>query len=117
MHLTGAAARNDLKVTELDLERDRAAANAGALAIAPDLVDNLSKRIPRHFVGEEIGGKRVLGPNGFAYPVGADGPLVDPARRPVIVGTRLSEMLLKELQGLARKVAPCFDTVLRALSN
>ena len=89
-----------LKVGELDLEGDGAAANAGALAIRPDLADNFPKRIPRGFVGEEIGGKRVLGADGFAYPVGADGPLVDAARGPVIIGARLPEMLLQESLGL-----------------
>ena len=89
-----------MEVGELHLERDRAAANASALAVAPYLVDYVSKRVPRRFVGEEIDGKRVLGADGFAYTVGADGPLVDPARRPVIVGARLSEMLLKEALGL-----------------
>src|SRR4029077_13369707 len=59
--LTGAAARNDLKVGEFDLERDGAAANAGALAVAPHLVDDLSKRAPRGFVGEEVGGEGCLG--------------------------------------------------------
>jgi hypothetical protein len=75
-HQAGAAAGDDLKVRELDLKRDSAAANTGALAVAPHLVDDLLKRVPRRFVGEEIDGKRVLGPNGFAYPVGADGPLM-----------------------------------------
>src|SRR5215472_1025864 len=99
--LPGAAARDDLKVGELDLERDGAAANTRTRAIAPHLVDALSQRIPRGFVGEEIGGKRVFCPDGFAYPVGADGPLVDAARSPVIVGARFPEMLLQELHGLA----------------
>src|SRR3974377_849784 len=42
-HLTSAAARDDLKVGELDLDRHGAAANAGALAVVPYLVDDLSK--------------------------------------------------------------------------
>jgi hypothetical protein len=46
LHLTGTAARNDLKVGELHLERDRAAANVSALAVAPYLVDYVSKRVP-----------------------------------------------------------------------
>src|SRR5262249_31941612 len=84
-HLAGAAARDNPKVGELDLERDGAAASAGALAVAPYLVDDLSKRVPRGFVSEEIGGERVLGADGFAYPIGADGPFVDAARGPVII--------------------------------
>ena len=91
--------------------------NAGALAVTPYLVDDLLKHVPRRFVGEKIDGKRVLGPNGFAYPVGADGPLVDAARGPVIVGARLSEMLLKELQGLVLNVEPGLDTELGHLSR
>ena len=59
--ITGAAARDDLKVGEFDLERDSAAANAGALAVAPYLVDDLSKRVARDFVDGEIGGECVLG--------------------------------------------------------
>ena len=56
-----------------------------------------SKRVPRRFVGElRSAGIRVLGTDGFAYPVAADGPLVDAARRPVIIGARLSEMMLQE---------------------
>ena len=50
---TGAAARDNLKVGELELERDGTAANAGALAVAPHLVDDLLKRVPRGFVREE----------------------------------------------------------------
>ena len=86
-------------------------------AVAPHLVDGLSQRIPRRFVGEEIDGKRVFCPDGFAYPVGADGPLVDAARGPVIVGARLSEILLQELQGLVLKVEPGLDTELGHLSR
>jgi hypothetical protein len=113
--LTGAAPRDDLKVGELDLERDGPAANAGALAVVPYLVDDLSKRVPRGFVGEEIGGERVLGADGFAYPIGADGPFVDAARGPVIIGTHLPEMLLQELQGLALEIEPGLDAETRHL--
>src|SRR5437763_15292030 len=50
-HLTGAAARDHLKVGELDLERDGAAANAGALAVVPYLVCP-SVKIPKYqYVG------------------------------------------------------------------
>src|SRR6516164_4435853 len=68
-HLTGAAARDNPKVGELDLERDGAAASAGALAVTPHLIDDLAKRALRGFVGEEIGGEGVLGADGFAYPI------------------------------------------------
>src|SRR5215471_14719987 len=98
--MTGAASRDYLEVGELELERDGAAANPGALAITPNLVDDLLKRIPRGLVGEEIGEKRVLGPNGFAYPVSANRPLVDAARGPIIVGAHLPKMLLQEHLGL-----------------
>src|SRR5262249_10500627 len=99
--LTGAAARDDLKIGELDLERAGTAANNEAFAVAPYLADDLAKRVPRGFVGKEIGGECVLGADGFAYPIGADGPFVDAARGPVIVGAHSPEMLLQELQGLA----------------
>src|SRR5262249_3561818 len=114
-HLTGAAARDDPEVGELDLERHGAAANAGALAVVPYLVDDLAKRIARGFVDEEIGGECVLGADGFAYPIGADGPFVDAARRPVIIGAHFSEMLLQELQGLALEIEPGFDAESRHL--
>ena len=71
LHLTSAAARVDLEVGELNLEGDGAAANAGALAVAPHLVDALSQGIPRGFVGEQIGGKGVLRADGFADPMNA----------------------------------------------
>src|SRR5215472_8632720 len=113
--LTGAAARDDPKIGELDLERDGAAANAGALAVVPHFVDDLSKRVPRGFVGEEIGGECVLGADGFAYPIGADGPFVDAARGPVIIGAHFPEMLLQELQGLALEIEPGFYAETRHL--
>src|SRR5215470_6917426 len=100
MHLTGAASRDHPEVGELKLERDGAAASSGALAVAPDLIDDLLKRLTRGFVGKEIGGKRVLGADGFAYSISADRSLVDAARSPVVVGTRLPEMLLQERLGL-----------------
>src|SRR5439155_10766747 len=84
------------QVSELDLECDGTTANTGALAVPPELVDDLLESVTRGFVGEEIGGKRVLSPDGFPYPIGADGPLVDAPCSPVIVGARFSEMLLQE---------------------
>src|SRR6516162_5649498 len=114
-HLTGAATRDDPKVGELDLERHGATANAGALAVVPYLVDDLSKCVPRGFVDEEIGGERVLGADGFAYPIGVDGPFVDAARGPVIVGAHFPEMLLQELQGLALEIEAGFDAKTRHL--
>src|SRR5262249_26291660 len=113
--LTGAAACDDPEVRELDLERDGAAANAGALAVAPHLVDDLSKRVPRDFVGEEIGRGGVLGPRGFAYSIGTVGPFVGTARGPVIIGAHFPEMLLQEIQGLALEIEPGFDAETRHL--
>jgi hypothetical protein len=109
LHLTSAASRDLTEVGELDLERDCAAASTGALAVSPHLVDNLSKRITRGFVGEEIGGKRVLGADGFPYPIGTDRPLIDAARNPVIVRARFAEMLLQEGQGLRPEVESSLD--------
>jgi hypothetical protein len=43
--------------------------------LPPDLAGNFPKRIPRGLVGEKIGGKRVLGADGFACPVGTNRPL------------------------------------------
>jgi hypothetical protein len=94
LHLTGAASRDLLEVSEFDLERDCAAAEPGALAVPPNLVDDLSQRVARRFVGEEIGGKCVLGADRFSFSISADRPLVDAARNPVVVGARFPEMLL-----------------------
>src|SRR4029077_18939757 len=93
----------------LELERDCAPTNTGALAVPPDLVDDLSERITRGLVGEEIGGKSVLDTDGFPEPIGADGPLVDAPRSPVIVGARFPEMLLQKGLGLGPQVEPGFD--------
>ena len=112
LHLTRAASRDLLEVSELDLEGDCAAANTRALAIPPNVVDDFLKRITRGFVGEKIGGKRVLCADGFSYPIGADGPLIDTARNPVIVGARFPEMLLQEGLGLRPQVEPGFDAQL-----
>ena len=49
LNLTGAASGDLLKVSELDLERDCAAAKTGALAVPPDLVDDFSESVPRSF--------------------------------------------------------------------
>ena len=100
LHLTGAASRDLLEISELDLEGDCAAANTRALAIPPNVVDDFLKRITRGFVGDKIGGKRVLCADGFSYPIGADGPLIDAARSPVIVEARFPEMLLQKGLGL-----------------
>jgi hypothetical protein len=106
LRLTGAAACNDLKVGELHLEGDSAAAHTGALAISPDFAGDFSKRIPRGFVGEKIGGKCVLGANRFARPVSAHRAFVDAARGPVIIRARLPEMVLQETLCLALKIGP-----------
>src|SRR6266446_5535984 len=109
LHLTGAASRDLLEVSELDLECECAAANTRALAIPPNVVDDFLKRITRGFVGEKIGGKRVLCADGFSYPIGADGPLIDATRSPVIVEARFPEMLLQKGLGLRPQVEPGFD--------
>ena len=95
------APRDLPEVGELDFERDGAPTSPRALAVAPDRVDDLSKRITRSRVGEEVYGKRVLGADGFANPIGAYGPLVDAARDPVKVGARLPEILLQENPGFS----------------
>src|SRR5207237_9710852 len=99
-YLAGMASRDLPEVHELDFERDSARADAGALAVAPYLVDDVSQLISCRLVREEIGRKSVLSANGFPYAIGADGPLVDAARRPVIIGSRFPKMLLQEFLGL-----------------
>src|SRR5689334_24849415 len=98
-----------MEIGELDFERDGAAANPGTCAISPYLADELAKRIPRRLVGEKIGGKRVLGADGFAYPIGPDGPLVDPARRPIVIGAGFPEMLLQKGLRLRLEIEPGCD--------
>jgi len=85
LHLTGSASRDLPEVREFDLECDRASTKTGALAVSPDLVDNLSQLITRGFVGEEIDRKGVLGADRFPDPIGADGPFVDAARCPLML--------------------------------
>jgi hypothetical protein len=73
--LTGSASGDLSEVSELYLERNGSPASAGALAVTPDLVDDVPQLIPRRVVGDEIYRKRVLGTDGFPYPIGPDGPL------------------------------------------
>ena len=47
------------------------------LAVFPHLVDDLLKGMAGGFVGQEIGGKRVLGADGLSYPIGTDRSLVN----------------------------------------
>ena len=106
LRLTSAASRNHPEIGELDLHCDCAAANSRSLAIRPYLVDALAKRIPRRLIGEEIGGKRVLGADCFADPIGPDGPLVHAARSPEVAGARFPKMLLQEGQRLRLRSSP-----------
>ena len=55
--VTGAASGDLPEVRELDFERDGAPANAGALAVAPDLVRDLVERLARGLVGVRSAGK------------------------------------------------------------
>jgi hypothetical protein len=64
------AARDLLEVGELDLEHDRAAPSTGALAVLPDLVDDLLERVTRRLVDEEVKSASSItfsGPNGWKY--------------------------------------------------
>ena len=103
------ASRDLPEVSELDLECSGTPTNTGALAVLPDLADDLAESITRGFVGEEIGGKRALGTDRFPYSIGADGPLVDAPRSPVIIGARFTKMLMKKGQGAGPEVEPGFD--------
>ena len=53
--------------------------------------------------------KGVLRPNRLADAVGADGPFINAARDPVIVRSGLTEVLLKEGQGLRPQIEPRCD--------
>jgi len=70
----------------------------------PYLFDDVPQLIPSRLVGEEVCRKRVLGANRFSYPIGADAAIIDGARRPIKVGTRLPKMLLQEIRGLRPEV-------------
>jgi hypothetical protein len=65
-HLTGVASRDLPEVGKLNLERDGASTSPGALAVSPDLVDDLPEPTLRRFVGEQTDRKRVLGTDGFS---------------------------------------------------
>src|SRR5262249_9792808 len=110
LYLTGAASRDLVEVSELDLERDGAPTNTRALAVLPHLVDDLLQSITGGFIVEEVSGKRVLGSHGFPYPIGTHRPFVNAASSPVVVGTRFPEMLLQVLQSLGFEVEPGLDS-------
>jgi hypothetical protein len=106
LRLPGAASHDLPEAGELDLERNGAPATAGSLAVLPDLVNDLPQRIARSFVGEEIGGKGVLGTDGFPYPIGAYGPLIDAARSPIIVGPTFRKCCLRNAKVCALRSSP-----------
>src|SRR5579875_2939854 len=107
--LSGAAAGDLSEIGKLDLQRNRASAKTVALAIPPELVDDFLQCGARGPVGEQIGGKRGLGAEGLAPPIGPHRPLVDAARHPIIVRPRFPEMPLQESQGLRLEVKPGLD--------
>src|SRR5216684_1238833 len=57
--LSCSASRDLSEVSKLYLQRNRSPASAGALAVAPHRVDDVSKRITCIVVSEEIGGERI----------------------------------------------------------
>jgi hypothetical protein len=80
-------------------------------AVPHHLGDDLSKRTMRGFVGEEIDGKRVLGADGFSYPVGMDRPLVDAARSPVMVGAAFPKCCCTKNKVCALRSSPVLIAV------
>ena len=83
----------------------RAPANLCSLASAPDLFDDRLEHLACGLECEDIGGKGVFRTKRLADPVGSDRPFVDAARDPVIIWSRLTEMLLKEGKCLLFEVA------------
>lgn len=66
-------------------------------------------RIAHRFVCVQVPRKGVLGPDRLADAGGADRPVINAARDPVIVGARLTEVLLKEGQRVCPQIEARLD--------
>ena len=81
----GPAARDDLEIVELHLQRHRSTARSLVLAMSPDLVDQRLQFGRHGLESGEVAGKRVLGADRLPDPVRADLAVVDAPRDPVVV--------------------------------
>jgi len=73
-------------------EGDRPAPVARSFTVPPDLVDQRLKLGDHGVEFCEITKECIFGTDGFADAIGADWPLVDAARNPIIVGAGLSKV-------------------------
>jgi hypothetical protein len=77
--------------------------------MTPDLVDKGLELGDHDVESGEVGGERVFGAERLPDPVCADGTLVDTARDPVVVGPRLAEVGVHELERLVAHVRASED--------
>src|SRR5580704_917279 len=105
----GLASGDLLKVGELHLQRQSPPSDAGRLAVPPDLGDNGLQRFTHRLERVQVLRESVLRPNRLSDAAGMDRPFINAARDPVIVGTGLTEVLLKEGQGLRPQIEARLD--------
>lgn len=79
-------------------------------AVSPDLVDERLEFGDQGVEVDEVGGKRVFGADGFADPVGADLPVVDATRDPIVIASGLPEIGLHEVERLIAHVEAGVET-------
>src|SRR5262249_52828244 len=105
----GLATGNLLEAGVPGLERHRAPPDGGLLAVGPHLTDQWFEGRTGLVEGEEIDAECRLGADGLTDAIGADRSFVDAPRAGVVVGARLSELLLEEWQCLGPEVAALAD--------
>src|SRR3954466_4937708 len=95
-----------MEVSVLDFQRHGAAANAGALAPPPDLVEEGLKLRPHVVQLDQVPEERGFGPDGLADAVRANRAAVNAARDREEVWPRLAKVLLQNGEGLRLQVSP-----------
>ena len=105
----GLASGDLLKVGELHLQCHSPPSDAGRLAVPPDFSDDWLQRFTHRREFVQVLREGVLRPNRLADAAGMDRPFIDAARDPVIGATGLTEVLLKEGQGLRPQIEPRLD--------
>ena len=94
-YLTGSASRDLPEIGELDLQRDGAATSPGALAVAPDRVDDVPQLISSRLDGEEIDRKRILGAHALPYE-GGTGRSMEGDRK-MALGELIGEVIFRAI--------------------
>src|ERR1700675_3956258 len=105
----GLASGDLLKVSELHLQCQSPPSDAGRLAMPPDFGDDWRQRFTHRLEIVQVLRESVLRPNRLADAAGMDRPFINAARDPVIVRSGLTEVLLKEGQGLRPPSEPRLD--------